>query len=139
LEKDYQPRPDSKKVRVDAAKGLYLEIPELHYTIGTRLTNSMIADLKHHNIDYVTVHEEGPGFEPEMQRLLDIPAHEHDWMHTLYSTHLERRLMKSVNTGASSSITGPSPVPGLAYAVGFGKNTVTEKKSEELEEALSFE
>ena len=139
LEKDYQPRPDSKKVRVDAAKGLYLEIPELHYTIGTRLTNSMIANLKHHNIDYVTVHEEGPGFEPEMQRLLDIPAHEHDWMHTLYSTHLERRLMKSVNTGASSSITGPSPVPGLAYAVGFGKNTVTEKKSEELEEALSFE
>jgi len=30
LEKDYQPRPDSKKVRIDAAKGLYLETPELY-------------------------------------------------------------------------------------------------------------
>jgi hypothetical protein len=56
-------------------------------------------------------------------------------MHALYSTNLERRLIKAVNTGASSSITGPSPVPGLAYAVGFGK------KSEEnsVEEPLSFE
>lgn len=137
LEHGYQPRQDSKKVRVDQAKGLYLEVPELHYTIGTRLTHTMIANLKHHGIDYVVVHDDHPGFEPEMQRLLDVPAHEHDWMHALYSTNLERRLIKAVNTGASSSITGPSPVPGLAYAVGFGK------KSEEEESdgagILSFE
>ena len=135
LEKNYQPRHDSKKVRTDAAKGLYLEIPELHYTIGTRLTSSMLNNLKKHGVEYLTVHDESPGFEPEMQRLLDVPAHEHDWMHALYSTNLERRLIKAVNTGASSSITGPSPIPGLAYAVGFGK------KSEEcsIDDQLSFE
>jgi len=136
LEKDYTARPDSKKIRTDAAKGLYLEIPELHYTIGTRLTTGMIDNLRKHGIDYVTAHSESPGFEPEMQRLLDVPAHEHDWMHALYSTNLERRLTKAVNTGASSSIAGPSPIPGLAYAVGFGGKKA---ESDETEELLSFE
>ena len=135
LEKAYTPRTDSRKVRVDQAKGFYLESPELHYTIGTRLSSHMINDLKKHGVSYVTVHDDGPGFEPEMQRLLDVPAHEHDWMHALYSTNLERRLVKAVNTGASSSIAGPSPIPGLAYAVGFGKKA----EEEETEEALSFE
>ena len=134
LEKEYQPRLDSKKVRVDNAKGLYLEKPELHYTIGTRLTNGMISNLKKHDIEYLTVHDNPPDFEPEMQRLLEIPAHEHDWMHTLYSTNLGRRFTKAVNTGASSDITGPSPVPGLAYSVGFGG-----KRAEEEEELFSFE
>ena len=68
-----------------------------------------------------------------MQRLLDVPAHNQDWMHVLYSTNLERRLIKAVNTGASSNIKGPSPVPGLAYALGFA-----DKKAED-EEPLSFE
>jgi hypothetical protein len=135
LEKAYSPRTNSKKVRTDMAQGLYLEIPELHYTIGTRITSTVINELKKHNIDYVTVNEAKPEFEPEMQRLLDVPAHEHDWMHTLYSTNLERRLIKAVNTGASSSLEGPSPIPGLAYAKGFG----THKFAEELEEQLSFE
>jgi hypothetical protein len=138
IEKDYTPRHDSKKVRVDAAKGLYLETPVLHYTIGTRLTGGMVSNLKNHGIEYVTVHEEHPGFEPEMHRLLDTPAHEHDWMHALYSTNLERRLTKAVNTGASSSISGPSPVPGLAYSAGFGTKRAEEPENI-TEEPLSFE
>jgi len=134
LEKDYTPRSDSKKVRTDAALGMYLETPELHYTIGTRLTSSMLNNLKKHKIDYVIVHEEPPGFEPEMQRLLDVPMHEQDWLHTLYSTNLERRLMKAVNTGASSDLHGPSPVAGLAYSAGFGNRKLAEE-----EEAFDFE
>ena len=137
LEKNYLPRKDSKKVRTDAANGMYLEAPELHYTIGTKLSTSMLDKLKKHGIDYVTVHEESPGFEPEMFRLLETPAHSHDWMHALYSTNLERRLVKAVNTGASSDISGPSPVPGLAYAVGFANNR--HKVAEMEEEPLSFE
>jgi DNA-directed RNA polymerase subunit beta' len=140
IEKNYIPRPNSKKVRVDFALGKYLEEPELHYTIGTRLASSMLENLKNHNVDYVTVNDEEPDFEPEMQRLLDVPAHEHDWMHQLYSTNLERRLLKSVNTGSSSDITGPSAVAGLAYGVGFGLHKKSEEDTiEDNEERLSFE
>ena len=141
LEKHYQPRPDSKKVRVDHARGKYLETPELHYTIGTRLTSSMIDNLKKHGVESVTVHDDHPEFESEMQRIIDVPAFEQDWMHQLYSTNLERRLVQAVNTGASSNLHGPSPVPGLAYGVGFGLNKTSEEDSiaEDEEEKLSFE
>ncbi len=139
IEKGYTPRKNSKKIRVDFAKGSYLEEPVLHYTIGTRITSTVIENLKKHGIDSITVHDEHPDFEPEMQRLLDVPAHEQDWMHQLYSTNLERRLLKAVNTGASSNITGPSPVPGLAYGLGFGLNKKSEDLEEDNEEKLSFE
>jgi DNA-directed RNA polymerase subunit beta' len=140
LAKSYVARPDAKKVRVDQAYGKYLEIPELHYTIGTRLSSSMIKHLKDHGVEMVTVHDYPPDFEPEMQRLIDVPAYEQDWMHQLYSTNLERRLLQAVNTGASSNLRGPSPVPGLAYGVGFGLNKTSEDDSiEEAEEKFSFE
>lgn len=120
IEKDYHPRPDAIKATPDHAHGKYLEEPVLHYTIGTRVTKRVSSDLKKHHIEYVTVHNDAPPFEPEMQRMLDVPVFEPDWMHQLYSTNLERRLMQSVNTGAQSNLKGPSPVPGLAYGVSFG-------------------
>jgi DNA-directed RNA polymerase subunit beta' len=118
----YQPRPTSKKVRVDFALGKYLEEPLLHYTIGTRLNKTMISHLQSHGIQMVTVADTPPGFSPQMQRLLDVPAHHQDWMHQLYSTNLERRLLDEVNQGATSDLKGASPIPGLAYGVGFGKD-----------------
>ena len=126
IEKDYQPRPGSVLTRIDQAYNKYLEQPVLHYTIGTRVTHKLIEALKKHGIESVMVHNNPPPFEPEMQRLDAVPVYEPDWMHQLYSTNLERRLINAVNSGASSSLKGPSPVPGLAYGVGFG-----EKKAED--------
>ena len=120
IEKDYKPRSDSKNVRVDLARGLYLEEPVLYYTIGTRITSRMIDEFKLHKVQSVHAHTSPPPFEPEMQRLLDVPAHIPDWAHQLYSSYLEKRLINAVNTGMGSSLKGPSPVLGLAYGVGFG-------------------
>lgn len=127
VEKDYQPRPDAIKCRVDQAIGKYLEEPILHYTIGSRITKRTVETLQRNGIDVVTVHKNPPMFEPEMQRLLDVPEHEPDWMHQLYSTNLERRLIHAVNTGAQSNLRGPSPIPGLAYGVGFGSHKTAEE------------
>ena len=122
LERSYKPRDNSKLIRIDAAKGKYLEVPVMHFTIGTPITESVIKQLKDNDIESITVNEDKPGFEPEMIRLVDVPEHVDDWMHQLYSTNLERRLTNIVNTGvhSSSDIKGPSPIPGLAYGVGFG-------------------
>lgn len=121
LVRNYTPRPDTSAVRPDFAFNKYLEEPVLHYTIGTRVTKSVIDQLRKHGVESIKVNSRKPDFEPEMQRLLDIPIHEHDWMHQLYTTNLERRLLDAVNTGAMSDVKGPSPVPGLAYGVGFGQ------------------
>ena len=123
VEKDYQPRPDAAKVRIDQAYNKYLEQPVLHYTIGTRITHKIITRLKANNIDQILVSSVAPAFTPEMQRLDAIPEHEDDWMHQLYTANLERKILHSANTGAFSDLKGASPVPGLAYGVGFGERT----------------
>jgi DNA-directed RNA polymerase subunit beta' len=121
IEKDYIPREDSKMVRIDAAYGKYLEKPELHYTIGTRVTSTVIKELQEHEIESVLINDNPPNFEPVMVRLVDIPEHHDDWMHVLNSTNLAKRFVNMVNKGATSDVKGPSPVPGLAYGVGFGQ------------------
>lgn len=121
IEKDYHPRQDSKTMRTDLAYGKYLEKPELHYTIGTKITTAVIKELKEHDIEAVLANDHPPHFEPVMVRLVDIPEHHDDWMHVLNSTNLAKRFVNMVNRGAVSDVSGPSPVPGLAYGVGFGK------------------
>lgn len=120
IEKDYQPRHDSIVSRLDQSLGKHLEIPVLHYTIGTKITSKVIATLRKHNIESVTVNDRKPDFEPEMQRLLDVPSYEHDWMSQLYSTNLERKLIHAVNSGLTSNLRGASPIPGLAHGALFG-------------------
>jgi hypothetical protein len=121
IEKDYAPRSDAKNMRVDMAYGKYLEKPELHYTIGTKLTTKVIEHLKDSRIESVLVHDSHPNFEPVMIRLVDIPEHHDDWMHVLNSTNLAKRFVNMVNKGATSDVKGASPIPGLAYGVGFGE------------------
>lgn len=124
IEKNYKPREDSKLIRIDQAKGKYLEEPTLHYSIGTPITTSIINTLKENKIDAIQVHDKPPGFEPVMVRLLDVPEHEDDIMHQLYSTYLQKRLTNAVNTGvhSSSDLKGSSPIAGIAYGVGFGSS-----------------
>lgn len=129
IERNYTPRADAVKARVDQAYDMYLEQPVLHYTIGTRVTKSMIENLKKHGIESVMVHKHDPGFTPTMHRLLDVPMYEDDFMHQLYSTNLEKRLVTAVNTGMQSSVKGPSPIAGLAYGVGFGQDRAPVKKA----------
>ena len=121
IEKDYHPREDSKMLRLDLAYGKYLEKPELHYTIGTKITTAVINHMREHKIESVLVNDHAPHFEPAMVRLVDIPEHHDDWMHVLNSTNLAKRFVNMVNRGATSDIKGSSPIPGLAYGVGFGK------------------
>jgi DNA-directed RNA polymerase subunit beta' len=121
IEKDYTPRADAKMLRIDMAYGKYLEKPELHYTIGTKMTSHVIKELKEHDIESVLASDDPPNFEPVMVRLVDIPEHHDDWMHVLNSTNLAKRFVNMVNKGSVSDVKGPSPIPGLAYGVGFGK------------------
>lgn len=121
IEKDYTPRSAAKMLRTDLAYGKYLERPELHYTIGTKVTSAVIEHLKKHKVESLLIHDQPPNFEPVMVRLVDIPEHHDDWMHVLNSTNLAKRFVNMVNKGSMSDTQGASPIPGLAYGVGFGE------------------
>lgn len=114
IEKQYRPRSNSKDVRIDLAKGKYLEEPVLHYTIGTQVDSKIVADLKKNGIESVKINDNPPPFTPKMLRLVDIPAVIPDFFHQMNSTYLQRRLINSVNQGISSSLKGPSPITAIA-------------------------
>ena len=120
IEKDYKVRKDAVDTRVDKAIGKYLEQPVLHYTIGTKITADIADTLKKHGHQSVLVNDAALPFEAMHPRLVDIPSYEDDFFHNLYSTYLQRQLIHKVNTGAISSLTGASPILGLAKGVGFG-------------------
>lgn len=113
LANEYKPREGFKSVKPSAGLNQYLEKPVLHYTIGTRVTPSVIQDMTDEGIPQIDVHPEKPDFEPEVSRVMDIPASDPDWQTQLAGFNLRKSLLKSVTHGSTSSTKGTSYVPKL--------------------------
>lgn len=113
LSRDYLPRKGSVVVTPKKATGAYLEEPVLHYTIGTRVTPSVIKDLEEDGVSDVKVHKDPPPFEPEVVRVMDVPATDPDWKVRLAGFGLRRSLLKGVTEGAESSTESTTYVPKL--------------------------
>ena len=119
----YVPRKDSRMAKPADAVGGYLEQPALHYTIGTKLSRKMAAELDRFGESQVMVNENPPGFTPVMERLRGAPAViGKDWMAKLQGSNLKANLMKDIQYGAESNIHGTHPIPGLAYGAEFGES-----------------
>lgn len=121
IENLYQPREDSRELRVSDSEGFYLEEPVLHYTIGTRVTPSVIKELKAAGVEKIRVHKEPPPFEPEPIRAMESLRYDPDWMTRMYGSYLQSGLIEAVHKGLITDETGSSFVPGLAKAINFGR------------------
>jgi len=107
----YLPRDDSLETSIGIAKGMYLEKPVLHYSIGTRVTPSIQKMLKSHGIENVTVNKERPPFVPKMNRAMTSMLFSPDWVTRLGGTYLEKGLLEAVHRGRSSDLAGKSHIP----------------------------
>ena len=117
----YKPRKDSAFAPPTVASvGKYLEQPVLHYTIGTRITPSVIKTLKKFKVDRMMVNDTRPEVEPFMERIEDSNAEKNDWMARLGTTYLKSRLQEDVARGAESHLHSTEPYPGIAKGVEFG-------------------
>ena len=125
LVSDWEPRPGSEEMRLSAAKGKYLERPILHYTIGTRVNDRVIKDLKSNGVENILVHENDAPFEAAIQRLQGHAQVDPDWMTRMGGYRLKDTLLKSVHTGASSQEHSTSFVPSLSKGVEFGEDIQT--------------
>lgn len=117
---EYEPRDGHQRVSPKDAKGMYLERPAIHYTIGTRITPSVVDTLNSHGVATVAVHKEPPPFSPVLIRSNDSLAYDRDWATQMLGSGLEKSLLKSVARGAVSDPGGTSYVPALAEGVHFG-------------------
>lgn len=102
------------------AIGKYLEQPVLHYTIGTRVTPSVIKTLKKFKVEQMMVNDTEPDVTPFMERIEDSNAEKKDWMARLGTTYLKSRLQEDVARGAESRLHSTEPYPGIAKGVEFG-------------------
>ena len=118
---NWQPRDGHKVSDLSKARNRYLERPVLHYSIGTRITPSVIAMLKKHKIKNVITHADPPPFEPEAVRAVDLLRTDEDWMTRQIGTGLQRSLLDATHRALDSDREGVSFVPGRAYAVDFNR------------------
>lgn len=116
----YRPRKDTKLLKPDQARNMYLEQPVLHYTIGTRITPSVIKTLGKFGQDRVFANANRPNARAFMQRVEDSNAVRDDWMARLGTTYLKDRLVEDAQRGAESHLHTTEPSPGLAKGVEFG-------------------
>ena len=117
----FKPRSNSAYVAPTVASvGKFLEQPVLHYTIGTRITPSVIRTMKKFKVDRMMVNDTQPDVTPFMERIEDSNAEKPDRMARLGTTYLKSRLQEDVARGAKSHLHSTEPYPGIAKGVEFG-------------------
>lgn len=124
----YKPRKEAKSLTLGSSRGKYLEQPLLHYSIGTRMTGSVINAMKKHGVQSVVAHDSPPAFEPEMVRLRAVPYSSRDWLAKLWSSNLKDNLLKDVATGASTDLQGTHPIPRLVEGLRLDEGLYTPPK-----------
>lgn len=126
VETHWEPRHDSEDKAVNSARGMYLERPVLHYTVGTKIRPSVIKTLSEFGIKNVTAHREPPPFRAEMVRGADNLQHDPDWMTRLLGSNLQRGLLSATQKGRISDPEGTSYVPSLVTdPAHFGQHGLT--------------
>ena len=121
LEHKWKPREGHRSVKPKQAVGKYLEQPVLHYTIGTKIRPSMLAEFNAFGVDEVAVHNDPPPFEPEMIRGMSNLQHDPDWLTRFYGSGLKKSLLTGAQRGAVSEERGTSFVPSISRSVDFGR------------------
>jgi len=93
----------------------------MHYSIGTRVTPSVIDTLSKNKVQSILTHEDPPPFEPEVIRALDNLSHAPDWQVRMGGSYLKRGLVGAVRQGLGSEVKSTSFIPGLIRGKGFGE------------------
>lgn len=110
------------RVALSKARNKTLAAPVLHYSVGTRITQSVINELKRQNIKEVEVATKGPRIEPIMKSMIQTPLLSDDWMSRLSHRYLRKTLVDGAGFGMSSDVSSTSPVPsyveGRQFATG---------------------
>ena len=118
--RDYVPREGSEMTPTGSSANRYLEQPVLHHTIGSKVDNRMLNDLKQKGIKDILTHNDVPDFEPEVQRLYDHSQRDPDWMARMGGYKLKDKLLEGTHRGAKSDPHSTSYIPALAMGTEFG-------------------
>lgn len=127
LQASYRPDEETTRlVRPKDAVGKYLQVPVLHYTIGTRITPKVAKFIQEHGHDKISVEDAAPSFKPEMIRLRTASHSNPDWMASMGTSYLTKQLNEAATEGDDTNVKHNADWrPRLAYGAGFGKGIDT--------------
>ncbi len=126
MARNYQPRHGNLLLSPAQTRGKYLERPTLHYSIGTRITPSVIRNLKKYKVPKITVHNDPPPFEPHMVRAMESSLADPDFFRRLQGFYIGKGFMDAAQRGGKSEIHGQNWGHSLAQGVGFGRQLKTQ-------------
>lgn len=111
----------AKEVPVNESLGETLAKPYFHFSVGQRVTPSVLHYLKKEKIRTVEVAPRAPEVEFIMKPASRAPLLNPDWMARLAHRNLKATLQEAAHFGDVSNLHGTHPVPAYAYGVDFGK------------------
>lgn len=114
LEKSYKPRPSATEKYITEAAGKYLETPVLHYSIGTKVTPSVLRNLQDAQIRKVLVDDEPPPFRPYQASAKAFAGDDEDWLASLGGEGLTRSFLEHVARGSDTYRNSTSYYPRIA-------------------------
>jgi hypothetical protein len=120
IEHDYVPRDDAEDRAPEQAKGMYLEKPYLHYTIGTPVRPSVIKTLREFGVEKVKAHAAPPPWQPEFVPAPQNLSYDPDPLTRMYGSGLRKGLLDATHRGLSSDAEGTSFVPARVKPHDFG-------------------
>ena len=100
---DYEPRDNSEELSPEKAVNQYLERPVLYYTVGTRITPEVAADLKKYKFDNILVNKEAPPFASKFMRPAEGLQHDKNWLPRLSGERLKEGLFDAARQGITDS------------------------------------
>jgi len=100
---------------LDEAVGEYLGEEVFHHTVGTKITPSLVAELKARGLRDIQVVLGAPRVEFVMRNFAMTPLMDRDWMGRLGHRYLKNSILQGVHQGEESDIHGTHPVPAYAY------------------------
>lgn len=112
---DWKPREGAVTAAPSQCKGMYLEKPVLHYTIGTPIRRSVINELNEFGIKNIVAHKDAPPFESEMIRGMAHAANDPDWGTRMLGGYNKNSLLEATRRGGISNTYGTSFVPAIAF------------------------
>lgn len=101
---NYRPPEDTADMPITKSTGKFLQSPALHYTVGTRLTPSMVRKLGDAGVSSVSVSSQTPWFRPEMQRLRVAAHNSGDWLVGLGTSYLSSQMRGSLERGDETNV-----------------------------------
>lgn len=111
---------NAKMMAVDDAVGETLGNNALHYTAGTRVTPTIVQDLRKHGISRVPIAPRVPLHEPVMKPISRTPLLYPDWLAKLGHRNLKNVILEGAAFGEPSTIHGTHPVPAFVFGEQFG-------------------